>query len=412
MPYPNIIYRKELARRKLNEALLAQAISPDKTQMVSGRVVPYSPIQGISKIAQALLARQGINAADAGISKAEQDYNTKSQAATQKVMDVMQGQELPYAMTPNQNLHGGYSGVTAGADPTRAALMAASDPNIPPGVSNVFTAMMKARSKGQSGKPIYTGIGPLVPDPSAPQGYSKLINPDTHKQYPPLNSDPNTLYRAKNAQELGGLDAKMQKEPQLKAAIKRAETDAKLRAEMAYQKPISQNSLQNTFDEVSKIKGFINEAIPQADGWTTGLMSQALSSIGSTTARNLRGTLDSIKASIGLEALVALKKQGGTMGQVSNEEEKLLQDKWTSLDQAATKEVFVKRLNGLLGELDRLKNRSTYAYENIYGEPFKAVDTSVAPASQQAIQQPSDAIAAQPANNSNLPSPPPGFNVD
>ena len=56
---------QELARRKIYQAMIEQGMTPDQQQIVSGRVVPYSPIQGLSKLAQAYLGRKGIEASEA-----------------------------------------------------------------------------------------------------------------------------------------------------------------------------------------------------------------------------------------------------------------------------------------------------------------------------------------------------------
>ena len=51
-------------RRKMAEALKAQSMQQDPTQMVSGRAVPYSPMQGLSRLAQALSGARGMDLAD------------------------------------------------------------------------------------------------------------------------------------------------------------------------------------------------------------------------------------------------------------------------------------------------------------------------------------------------------------
>lgn len=275
--------------------------------------------------------------------------------------------------------------MTAGADPQRAALMAAGDPNVPSGVSDVFTAMMKAKQKtGRTGKPLIGSESFYTPDPNDPTKAIAITdqqgNPIVPRYTDPLRAG--GLAFSKRQQDLV---ARMEKEPELKGAIKAAEKDAEYRANMRTELPKAQNALQSAYDETDKIKGFITKAIPKASAWTTGLMSQAIGSIGGTEARNLRGILDSIKASIGLQSLKELKAGGGTLGQVTEAEHKLLQDKWTSLDQAATKEEFVSRLNDLIASLDRFKNRSTYAFENLYKQPFKAIDTSIVPESQSVV---------------------------
>ena len=51
-------------RRKFAELLQQQAMQPEPTQMVSGRAVPHSPVQGLAKLAQALMGARGVSQAD------------------------------------------------------------------------------------------------------------------------------------------------------------------------------------------------------------------------------------------------------------------------------------------------------------------------------------------------------------
>lgn len=51
-------------RRKFAELLQKQAMQPDQTQIVSGRAVPNSPVQGVAKLAQALMGARGVAQAD------------------------------------------------------------------------------------------------------------------------------------------------------------------------------------------------------------------------------------------------------------------------------------------------------------------------------------------------------------
>ena len=57
---PYSIEAEQIARRrKLAEAMQAQSLQMDPTQMVSGRAIPYSPVQGLNKLAQALSGARG-----------------------------------------------------------------------------------------------------------------------------------------------------------------------------------------------------------------------------------------------------------------------------------------------------------------------------------------------------------------
>ncbi|MEL6257960.1 MAG: hypothetical protein AAFQ67_02745, partial [Pseudomonadota bacterium] len=81
----------------------------------------------------------------------------------------------------------------------------------------------------------------------------------------------------------------------------------------------------------------IDRALEQADAFSAGLMGQATQGIGSTPARNLRATLDTIVANIGFDKLQEMRETsptGGALGQVTERELAFLQAVRGSLDQA------------------------------------------------------------------------------
>lgn len=86
------------------------------------------------------------------------------------------------------------------------------------------------------------------------------------------------------------------------------------------------------------ISGKVDEATKLVDElFTTGFIGQTLSFIGGTDARNLRSTLDTIKANLGFSELQAMREAsptGGALGQVAIQELAMLQSTISSLDQA------------------------------------------------------------------------------
>lgn len=135
-------YREDERRREIHRALLEQALQPSQSQTVSGRVVPYHPLQGAFKIAQAYMARQGLDRAD-------RDTEAGEREAIQSVMDAYQGQAaVPQTGGP---LRSGdtYEPFTPAqeavpGDPQKAAMLAATNPYISnnKGISTVLSAMM------------------------------------------------------------------------------------------------------------------------------------------------------------------------------------------------------------------------------------------------------------------------------
>jgi len=84
-------------RRRLMEELLGQTLQPEQTQVVSGRAVPYSPLQGIMKVAQAYLARKGIEGADAEQQAAVDEFERKRQEEQKAIMEMLLGKKAQEA---------------------------------------------------------------------------------------------------------------------------------------------------------------------------------------------------------------------------------------------------------------------------------------------------------------------------
>ena len=111
----------------------------------------------------------------------------------------------------------------------------------------------------------------------------------------------------------------------------------------------------------------IDKAIEQADFWSAGLMAQATSGIGSTPARNLRATIDTIVANIGFEKLQEMRETspaGGALGNVTERELQFLQSVRGSLDQiqdpAQLREVLaqVKQSLSIIHEIRKMNMQS------------------------------------------------------
>jgi hypothetical protein len=83
---------------------------------------------------------------------------------------------------------------------------------------------------------------------------------------------------------------------------------------------------------------------------TTGFFAERLSGVGGTAARNLRGSLDTIRANIGFDQLNQMRQAsptGGALGNVSNQEIAYLQAVMGSIDQAQTEAELRRNLRTL-----------------------------------------------------------------
>ena len=99
--------------------------------------------------------------------------------------------------------------------------------------------------------------------------------------------------------------------------------------------------------QVGTVVGKVEEALPQVSGWTAGIGS-LLSKIPGTPARDLAGSVDTIKANIGFKELAdmrAASPTGGALGQVAVKELEFLQAAISALDTGQSPEALRRNLN-------------------------------------------------------------------
>jgi hypothetical protein len=102
----------------------------------------------------------------------------------------------------------------------------------------------------------------------------------------------------------------------------------------------------------------INRALALSEGgWTTGVAGQALSGIGGTGAHDLDNLVTTIKANVGfdkLQQMRAMSPTGGALGQVSENENRLLQSVMGALEQSQSQDQFqfnLKRLHNVTQDI-------------------------------------------------------------
>lgn len=90
------IYDAEMRRRKLQEAMFQQAMAPQETQYAGNRAVPYSPLQGLTTLGQALIARSAMDSGDRRLAEARKSQEDKKAKLIETVMKTMRGTpEIP-----------------------------------------------------------------------------------------------------------------------------------------------------------------------------------------------------------------------------------------------------------------------------------------------------------------------------
>lgn len=121
------------------------------------------------------------------------------------------------------------------------------------------------------------------------------------------------------------------------------------------------------------LTGLIGKARNQASAWTTGFLGTATEKIPGTPAFDLVSTLDTIRANIGFDKLQEMRDNsptGGALGQVSEQENRLLQSVWGSLENSQSREQFLENLQLVEDQVARSWERVNQAYMEDYGVPY------------------------------------------
>lgn len=162
------IYDQEMRRRRLQEAMLQQ---PQGTQYTGGpysRAIPYSPMQGLTSIAQALVAKQSMEGGEKRIEEAIRGQEEKRKRLAESVMKTYTGTpgtpEQPYQLPPEQQFDGEQiPGLKTAAvpavpgDPRKAMLEAAASPETEK-MAPLIAALEKASAK--PGRSQFSKINP------------------------------------------------------------------------------------------------------------------------------------------------------------------------------------------------------------------------------------------------------------
>jgi len=359
---------QELARRKIYQAMIEQGMTPDPQQVVSGRVVPYSPIQGLSKLAQAYMGRRGMDKMDEANTERESNIKQERSASIQNIIDTMSGRGLPPGMKLDETLPEDQAELGYQApNPTKAAILAASDPNLQgSGISNVMTALINKKDQGD-----YRILSQEQAAQSGlPQGPTWGISPDGEpkKLYDPKEKTDEDIYqkqfdrqRAIEDAKLAALDARASK-PGTKenAALVKEQIGAEKQTRMMdtanafYGNAISK--LDNMLDE--KNKDTFNNLYGGYNAYGTQMLS------GETS--NLKTDRDSVVELMKQQGL-ALVRQDGSPGSITEREWPMYRDMLESIlvptisEKAARERLKTVRdyFAGKLSEVKEFKSRTS-----------------------------------------------------
>jgi hypothetical protein len=156
---------EEMRRRKVQQAMLQQAMAPQRTQYAGNRAVPYSPLQGLSTLGQALIARSGREASMGRVKEAEETDRARRAKLAEGVMRTYSGTpQAPYELPPEQQFEGeqipGLETAAVRGDPRMAMLQAASMPETEK-MGTMLAAMQRADAvKARVGPKQFSRVNP------------------------------------------------------------------------------------------------------------------------------------------------------------------------------------------------------------------------------------------------------------
>jgi hypothetical protein len=163
---------------------------------------------------------------------------------------------------------------------------------------------------------------------------------------------------------------------------------------------------RNQMAEVSNVLDVAYDAMDLIGPTSTGLIGPMMAKIGGTDAADLKEMASTLKANTAFKALFQMReasKTGGALGNVSNQEIKLLHDSWRSLGQNQSPAQLRKNMQAMITKFERAK----FALEN--DEYFRTIPT------KDAYKMVDDHIASIRKSGDEeevIPGLPQGFQID
>lgn len=371
--------REQLARRqKMLDMLAQQSITPQQTQMVSGRAIPQGLLQSISPVLQAMMAKKG----GEDISARRGELDTQQAQGTQTAMKDIMNQ---YQGKPAEVLPQGQFGPAAPeikADPTGAAMSTATDPYL--SQSKPAQAMMMQMMKNQSPR----GSGSLPKPVAGSKGYMEPVrNPDGTVSWKPMMSEGKpVLPVAADAANRGDVQAqitanklkeKLKREAELKAKIQ-TETDKAAMEDPnspQYQKQQKEHSIDlkardtsnlKTKQAMGKIDYILDPKNEDAFQSNFGGYNAMISQFTPGAAQDMRLKLESLKSDLKMAGLEMIRG-GGSIGQMTEREWPIVQNMIDTLDPKLSEPQAKKAIENIKSYLIGINEKSDNIYTDRWG---------------------------------------------
>ena len=321
------------------EMMKGPAYNPNA--QVSGRSIPYSPWQGMTKIGKALINKNAMNKSDERTGALNQQQEQGQSNAFDRVMAQLYGQEGQPAEAENRP-----SVPAIQADPVKAALMAQSDqnPNIQSMGKMIMPRKYNPNATGSRSRPVVTNEG--IYEQTA-DGWSPMIgksgNPLMGGYVDPTLQGSKARNIAQNKAEVKGAT-----EPQIQSDIASAKLTGAAEGQAKVDLPMAEVKASETLtliDELLDHPGF-KDAV---GFWDNPLALGGL--MPATEAAGFRSRLKQLEGRTFMEIFPTLKG-GGQITEIEGEKGQLSINR---MAQATNEEEFIKAATDFKAEVKRLR---------------------------------------------------------
>lgn len=348
-------------RQAVLDAITAQAMQSNPTQMAGRIAIRQSPLEGVARVVSAYMAGRGNKQLEKEYGELGGKYSQAKQAEYAKYFQtppiVPQSPGLP-PTAPGQTPP--IVPAQPDLDARRASMASALqswDPSVrewaklelqrlgklethlTPSGSTALTEAGRNARFGQVGAATQAQIDAANARHATPSGSAALSYQGAMERHATpsgsavLGRIPQGYIQTETglAPIPGGPE-----DPATIGASESAKATARGQAENALNRPKLQQKTELAIRSADSVIGQIDKAMGEVDGTTAGLVGKTLSNVPQTPAYNLSKIVDTVKANIGFDRLQAMRDAsptGGALGQVAIQELVALQNSIASLDQ-------------------------------------------------------------------------------
>jgi len=171
-----------------------------------------------------------------------------------------------------------------------------------------------------------------------------------------------------------------------------AQERARDRVNKDRQEPLARSKVRQQFSQIDSVMDNVDRAIGNVNWATAGAGGALTGFVPGTPARDLRATIDTIKANLGFDRLQQMRDQsptGGALGQVSEMELRLLNSAIQNLDTDQSPEQLRQNLQQIRYHYDNFRGAIERSFEEQYGDRPGGQSAPASETPQQGGGQPS-----------------------